>query len=94
MEFGGYPVEMRVVTVTGGNKEVLINCKNVTGTFSQAKAFKKKSNITNEYPWGVKTSVPAFITDVPGNRVSIACLTDTKDQFLNLYNECEALLSK
>lgn len=93
MEFGGYPVEMRLVNGRDG-QEVLIHCKNVTGTFSQAKAFKNKTNYVNQYPWGIKTSAPAFITDVPGERVSIACLTDTRQKFLELYDKCEELLNE
>jgi hypothetical protein len=85
--FAGYPVVMRVV----GN-EVLVNCKNVTGTFSQAKAFLSNSNPTNVYPWGIKTTVPSFLTNEPGGDVRIACIQDTKEQFMKLYYECENLL--
>lgn len=88
LTFGGWPVEFRVV-----EEEVLINCKNVTGTYSQAKAFVKNlSPHLNTYPWGVKTTKPAFIENIPGGNVNIACLEDTKAQFMELYDECERLL--
>lgn len=87
--FAGYPVIMRVV-----GDEVLVNCKNVTGTYSQAKAFLSNSNPTNTYPWGIKTTEPAFLTNVPGGDVRIACIQDTKAQFMKLYDECESLLNK
>ncbi len=88
IKFGGYPVEMRVV-----GEEVLIQCKNVIGTYTQAKAFIKKSNITNTYQFGTKTADPAFITEIPGGLIKIACLEDTRKQFNLLYEKCEELLN-
>jgi len=87
LTFAGYPVQMRVV-----GDDVLVNCKNVTGTYSQAKAFMKNSSPTNIYPWGVKTTVPAFLTHEPGGDVRIACIQDTRAKFEELYEECERLL--
>lgn len=88
LTFAGHPVTMRVV---GGN-EVLIHCKNVTGTFSQAKSFVNNTNPSNIYPWGVKTTAPASISHAPGGNVEIACLRDSRDKFMELYHECENLL--
>jgi len=85
--FAGYPVLMRVV-----GDEVLVNCKNVTGTYSQAKAFLKNMSPTNTYPFGIKTVEPAFLTNVPGGDVRIACIQDTREKFIALYDECERLL--
>jgi hypothetical protein len=87
LTFGGWPVEFRVV-----GDEVLVNCKNVTGTYSQAKAFVKNQYPTNTYPWGIKTTKPAFLENIPGGNVNIACLEDTKAKFMELYYECERLL--
>ena len=86
-EFAGYPVEFRVV----GN-EVLVNCKNVTGTYTQAKAFVKRQNPTNIYPFGAKTTDPAYLQHVPGADVKIACLQDSNEEFMELYYHCEELL--
>jgi len=92
LSFAGHPVTLRVVPTPNGN-DVLIHCKNVIGTFAQAKAFIKNTNPTNIYPFGVKTTEPAFLTHVPGGNIRIACLTDTKEQFMELYDECENLLA-
>ena len=92
LTFGGHPVELRRVVGING-PDVLVHCKNVTGLFSQAKAFREKKNfITNIYPWGVKTTEPAFITNTASGGIGIACLEDTKEQFDKLYTEAEALL--
>ena len=87
LTFGGYPVTLRVV-----GDDVLFNCKNVTGTYSQAKAFVRNQSPTNIYPWGIKTTKPAFIELIPGGNVNIACLEDSKSKFMELYEECENLL--
>jgi hypothetical protein len=86
LTFGGHPVTLRVV---GG--EVLVHCKNVIGTFTQAKAFVNNSNMSNIYPFGIKTTEPAFLTNVPGGNVRIACLMDTKEKFMELYHEAERM---
>lgn len=88
MEFGGHHVEFRKVP-----GDVLVSCKNVIGTYTQAKAFVRKSSPTNIYQWGVKTTEPAYIENVPGGDVKIACLQDTHKKFMELYNKCEALQS-
>lgn len=89
LTFGGYPVTLRVV-----GDDVLVNCKNVTGAYSQARAFVKNQSPTNIYPWGIKTTKPAFLEYIPGGNVNIACLEDTKAKFMELYDECEKLLGK
>lgn len=92
LTFGGHPVELRKIDTING-PDVLVHCKHVTGLFSQAKAFREKKNfITNVYPWGVKTTEPAYITNLHNGDIGIACLTDTKQKFDELYAECVALL--
>jgi hypothetical protein len=92
LTFGGHPVELRRVDTSTG-PDVLVNCKNVTGLYSQAKAFVEQKNfITNEYRWGVKTTEPAYIKTMHNGDVAIACLVDTREQFNRLYNEARALL--
>lgn len=92
LTFGGYPVELRRVDTANG-PDVLVNCKNVTGLYSQARDFVEGKNFfTNEYKWGVKTTEPAFIQTMHNGNVAIACLEDTREQFNKLYDAAKALL--
>ena len=90
IQFAGFPVTFRKIDDT----EVLVHCKNVIGTYTQAKAFVERSNPSNTYQFGVKTTMPSFIYVSPNDRIRIACLEDTKENFMALYEECERLLSK
>lgn len=92
LTFGGYPVTLRLVDLPGGKQDVLVHAKNVTGTYTQANAFIKNLNPTNVYPFGIKTTEPAFLTHIPGGNIRIACLTDTKEKFMDLYNRSEEML--
>lgn len=88
LTFAGYPVTLRPV-----DGDVLVHCKNVIGSFSQAKAFKEKSSMSNTYPFGVKTSEPCEIKENPfSGGIAIACLEGTKQEFDRLYKKCESLL--
>lgn len=86
--FAGYPVTLRPV-----DGDVLVQCKNVIGAFSQAKSFKDKNNMSGLYPFGVKTEKPCEITENPfTGGIAIACLEGTKQEFDALYKKCESLL--
>jgi hypothetical protein len=85
--FAGHPVTLRKV-----DGDVLVHCKNVTGTYTQAKAFVNHENVTSIYQFGVKTTEPAFLENFPDGRVKIACLHDTREKFMALYDECERIL--
>ena len=89
LTFAGYPVTLRKVA-----DDVLVHCKDVIGTFSQAKSFKEKSRWpANYYPFGTKTSSPAEITEMPNGEIKIACLQAPRHEFDSLYKECENLLN-
>ena len=88
IQFAGFPVTFRKIS----EDEVLVHCKNVIGTYTQAKAFVEKSNPSNSYQFGVKTTTPSFIYVSPNDRIRIACLEDTREKFMELYDECERLL--
>lgn len=91
--FGGYPVKMRVVS-TMDDKDVLINCKNVTGSYSQLVSFVKKDNIIGRYKFGVKTTKMATIDYAPNGEIEIACLRDSKEKFSELFNVAKKLLEE
>ena len=90
LTFAGYPVELRKVP-----GDVLVHCKNVIGCYTQARTWKKRLNgATNIYPWGVKTTEPAYIKQSPfAGKVEIACLEGTQKEFDAIYDECKKILN-
>lgn len=92
--FGGWPVTMRVVSMIGDKKDVLINCKNVTGSYSQLLSFVKKDDLTGRYKFGVKTTKIATIDLAPNGEIEIACLRDSKVKFTELFNVATKLLEE
>jgi len=92
LTFGGHPIELRRVDGING-PDVLVNCKNITGLYSQAKDFvERRDPMVAEYKWGIKTSEPAFIRTMWNGDVKIACLTDTRAKFNELYEAAKAML--
>lgn len=86
--FGGWPVKMRAV-----GDDVIINCKNVTGTYSQLRSFVRNEKYPfNNYQFGIKTSEPAQISNTPDGRVKIACLDDSRDNFMRMYDKAGEMI--
>lgn len=79
MTFGGYPITFEYI-----NGDVLVTCKGVTGSLSQAKNFlKPKGGIVQHY-FGTSK-----IYNRPNKMVRIDCLEDTRKQFLFIYKQAE-----
>lgn len=83
IEFGGYPVETRVV---GG--EVIIRCKQVIGTLSQVEDFMEGRS----FKFGIRGTT-TYISD-DGVWAKIGCLKDTSENFKLLYNKIKAKCQK
>lgn len=80
--FGGHTLEFKVV-----GDEVYIKCKNVTGTLTQALAFRnKKKNSRLVYSFG-----EAKVKNVGKDLVQVGCLTDSKNKINEIINHCKNL---
>lgn len=79
--FGGHTVAFKVV-----GDEIYITCKNVTGTLTQALAFKNKKNNRLVYNFG-----KAKIKSIGKDLIQVGCLTDSKKKINEIINHCKEL---
>ena len=74
LSFGGYPIILE-----RKDDEILIHCKNITGTLSQIEGF------INEQSWKRHYFGQCKIRNWRNGEIKIDCLKDTKKNFINLY---------
>jgi len=79
--FGGHTLVFEVV-----GDEVYITCKNVTGTLTQALAFKNRKNNRLVYNFG-----NAKVKPIGKELVQVGCLTDSKNKINEIINHCNEL---
>ncbi len=89
LTFAGYPIELRKI-----QNDVLIHCKNVIGTYSQAKSWidKDKGNYCTYY-FGIKQSDKCEILNSINNTIKIACLEGTEQELKQIITQCSILLN-
>jgi len=74
--FGGYPITLELI-----GEEVIIHCKNVTGTLSQIEGF------LNDKTWKRHYFGDCKIRRWRNNEIKIDCLKDSEENFLKLYKQ-------
>lgn len=88
--FGEYPIEA-VCTVS--NKDVLVACKGVVGSYQQARSFLNRYSHRDLTQFGFldqRSEIKDSILD--SNKVNIACLEGTRSQLEDAVKECQTLL--
>lgn len=87
MTFGGYEVNLRKV-----DNDILIQCKNVIGKYSQYLNYKKK--LGSEFGLKEEEKCKIEFSITYSNGIKIGCLEGSKEELKELINNCELLLKQ